>query len=143
MNYYVLDTDHISILQRESEPAFSRLSARLTRCSPDLILVTIVSFHEQFQGWMSLLNQASSIAELIVAYRKMEELLRFFSKSQVLPYDKKAADTLEELKRQRIRIGTLDLRIASIVLSENAILLTRNRRDFEKVPNLRIDDWTV
>lgn len=143
MNYYVLDTDHISILQRESEPAFSRLSARLTRCSPDLILVTIVSFHEQFQGWMSLLNQASSIAELIVAYRKMEELLRFFSKSQVLPYDKKAADTLEELKRQRIRIGTLDLRIASIVLSENAILLTRNRRDFEKVPNLRIEDWTI
>lgn len=143
MNYYVLDTDHISILQRESEPAFSRLSARLTRCSPDLILVTIVSFHEQFQGWMSLLNQASSIAELIVAYRKMEELLRFFSKSQVLPYDKKAVDTLEELKRQRIRIGTLDLRIASIVLSENAILLTRNRRDFEKVPNLRIEDWTI
>jgi len=143
MNYYVLDTDHISILQRESEPAFSHLSARLARCSPDLILVTIISFHEQFQGWMALLNQAASVAELIVAYRKMEDLLRFFSKSQVLPYDKKAADIVEELKRQRIRIGTLDLRIASIVLSENAILLTRNQRDFSKVPNLQIADWTL
>jgi tRNA(fMet)-specific endonuclease VapC len=143
MNYYVLDTDHISILQRESEPAFSHLSAKLTHCSPDLVFVTIISFQEQFQGWMALLNQAASVAELIVAYRKMEELLRFFSKSQVLPYNEKAADIAEELKRQRLRIGTLDLRIASIVLSQNAILLTRNQRDFSKVPNLRTEDWTL
>ncbi|MDZ7360423.1 MAG: type II toxin-antitoxin system VapC family toxin [candidate division KSB1 bacterium] len=143
MNYYVLDTDHLSILQRRSEPAFSKLSAKLSRYSPDLIFVTIVSFQEQFQGWMARINQVASVAELIFAYREMERLIQYFGTTQILPYDQKAADIAENLKHQRIRIGTLDLRIASIVLSENAILLTRNQRDFGKVPNLRIEDWTL
>ncbi|MEH2292429.1 type II toxin-antitoxin system VapC family toxin [Nostoc sp.] len=45
--------------------------------------------------------------------------------------------------RQRIRIGTQDLRIASITLSMNGILVTRNRKDFEKLPNWRLEDWTI
>jgi len=43
---------------------------------------------------------------------------------------------------QRIRIGTMDLRIASIALVEGATVLTANASDFEKVPGLTIDDWT-
>ncbi|WP_308189044.1 type II toxin-antitoxin system VapC family toxin [Nostoc mirabile] len=45
--------------------------------------------------------------------------------------------------RQRIRIGTQDLRITAITLSVNGTLVTRNRKDFEKVPNLRLEDWTI
>ncbi|MHC5611051.1 MAG: hypothetical protein ACYTXA_08530 [Nostoc sp.] len=45
--------------------------------------------------------------------------------------------------RQIIRIGTQDLRIAAITLSVNGILVTRNRKYFEKVPNLRLEDWTI
>ncbi|WP_265273477.1 hypothetical protein [Nostoc sp. KVJ3] len=45
--------------------------------------------------------------------------------------------------RQRIRIGTQDLRIAAITLSVNGILATHNRKYFEKVPNLRLEDWTI
>jgi tRNA(fMet)-specific endonuclease VapC len=48
-----------------------------------------------------------------------------------------------ELRRQRIRIGTQDLRIAAIVLAENSILVTRNQRDFERVPGLAFEDWTI
>ncbi len=70
MTYYVLDTDHLSILQRRAEPALN-------------------------------------------------------------------------LKSQKLRMGTLDLRIASIALSQNAVLLTRNLSDFEKVPNLKVEDWTI
>lgn len=36
----------------------------------------------------------------------------------------------------------MDLRIASIALVEDATVLTANTIDFEKVPGLRIDDWT-
>ena len=41
------------------------------------------------------------------------------------------------------QVGTQDMRIASIVIAYNGILLTRNRRDFEKIPNLMIENWTV
>ncbi|MBW4601459.1 MAG: type II toxin-antitoxin system VapC family toxin [Calothrix sp. FI2-JRJ7] len=49
----------------------------------------------------------------------------------------------QSLKAQRIRIGTQDLRIASIVLANNAILLTRNLQDFNKVPELIIQHRTI
>lgn len=47
------------------------------------------------------------------------------------------------LRAQRIRIGTMDLRIASIVMSKGAILLSRNLTDFAKVPGLRVEDWLL
>jgi len=143
MTYYVLDTDHLSVLQRQAEPAFSKLSARLSQHSPDLIFVTIISFQEQFQGWMAFINQAKTSEQLITAYSKLESLIQLFSISQILAYDHKADEVAENLRRQGIRIGTMDLRIASIALSQNAVLLTRNLSDFTKVPNLRIEDWTI
>lgn len=143
MTYYVLDTDHLSILQRRTEPAFTKLSARLSRHSPDLIFVSIISFHEQFQGWMAYLNKSKSASQLIMAYSKLESLLQLFSVSQILPFDDKASEMAVNLSSQHLRLGTLDLRIASIVLAQDAVLLTRNARDFSKVPNLKIEDWTI
>ncbi|MGH7450250.1 MAG: type II toxin-antitoxin system VapC family toxin [bacterium] len=143
MNYYVLDTDHLTILQRRSQPELSNLSAKLARYSPDLIFTSIISFQEQFQGWVALINKATSVSTLIMAYHELEELIQLFTEMQILPFDQNAAALAEQLRRQRIRVGTLDLRIASIALSQNAILLTRNQRDFSKVPNLQIEDWTL
>ena len=48
-----------------------------------------------------------------------------------------------DLRRQGVRISTMDLRIAAIAISRNLVLLTRNVSDFSKVPGLIIEDWTV
>jgi predicted nucleic acid-binding protein len=37
----------------------------------------------------------------------------------------------------------MDLRIASIALVSNAILLSRNQRDLPGVPGLAIEDWAA
>jgi tRNA(fMet)-specific endonuclease VapC len=44
---------------------------------------------------------------------------------------------------QKIRVGTQDLKIAAITLSHQATIVTRNYRDFSKVLNLRIEDWSI
>ena len=62
---------------------------------------------------------------------------------EVLQFTEAARSIYQDLKFQRIRIGTQDLRIASIVLAHEGILLSRNARDFDKVPNLIVENWTV
>ena len=44
---------------------------------------------------------------------------------------------------QRIRIGTMDLKIAATALAYDATLLTRNAKDFSKVPGLLMEDWSL
>jgi tRNA(fMet)-specific endonuclease VapC len=85
---------------------------------------------------------SKKIRQEVDAYQRLHSLLRFFSRIPVLDYDEAAADRLSALKRLRLRIGTMDLKIAAIALSKNAILLTSNTVDFEGVPGLTIEDWT-
>jgi tRNA(fMet)-specific endonuclease VapC len=54
-----------------------------------------------------------------------------------------AAEQFQRLQLLRLRIGTMDMKIAAIALANDATLLTRNLADFGKVPGLRVEDWTI
>lgn len=73
----------------------------------------------------------------------MRQGLQFFNIIQILDFDEKAINCYTELKRQKVRIGTQDLRIASIAIVNNGILVTRNQRDFSRVLGLQFEDWTL
>lgn len=92
---------------------------------------------------MSCLAQAQSISQQVAAYRRLKGVLDRYLKITVLEFDEAAADEFERLKQARVRIGTMDLKIASIALANRATVLTRNIRDFGKVPGLRVEDWTM
>ena len=52
-------------------------------------------------------------------------------------------DVYQNLWIQKLRVGTMDLKIAAIALANDATLVTRNTIDFQRVPGLRIEDWTA
>ncbi|NLY00939.1 MAG: type II toxin-antitoxin system VapC family toxin [Rhodopirellula sp.] len=139
---YVMDTDHLVILQRRTQPAFRNLLSRLRGKTSTDIFVSIISFHEEMQGWLALLNRARSAQQIVLAYRELEQLGRSFFEMNVLAFSEEAQRKFDELRQNRVRIGTMDLRIASIALVEGATVLTANTIDFQKVPGLAIEDWT-
>ncbi len=139
---YLLDTDHISIIQRQTEPEFSRFTARIESHHLTDFFVPIISFHEQIVGWNSYLNRATKPEAVVRAYAMFQNILADFSAMRVASFDTPSAEQFEILRSAKIRVGTIDLRIASIALANRWTLLTRNTVDFEKIPGLPIEDWT-
>jgi tRNA(fMet)-specific endonuclease VapC len=140
---FLLDTDHISILQDPSQPEAVPLSRRMAAFSPGDFYFAVVSFHEQMLGAHAYLNRARLGRDLVKGYRLCNELLGLYSSAQVLPFDLSAAAELDNLRGKKVRIGTIDLRIAAVAMSRNLTVLTRNLRDFQKVPGLVVEDWTI
>lgn len=71
----------------------------------------------------------------------MIRLLDILAEWEIARWSQPAAEEFNRLKKQRVRIGTQDLKIAAIALASDALLLSANLRDFEQVPGLRAEDW--
>jgi tRNA(fMet)-specific endonuclease VapC len=71
----------------------------------------------------------------------LQRRLEFYADWTVLPWDARCAELFSDLRRQGVRIGSMDLKIACITLAQGAILLTRNSNDFAQVPGLRFENW--
>ena len=137
----VLDTDTLSLLMRGS-PAAQPLIDRLETIPTDEVTTTIISFEEQVRGWMSRIARVRTVGDQVGFYRRLHQLLDDYGRLHVLDFDESAAATFQHLKQARVRIGTMDLKIAAIALARNATLVTRNLGDFVRVPGLRAEDWT-
>ncbi|CBN57040.1 MULTISPECIES: type II toxin-antitoxin system VapC family toxin [Kamptonema] len=140
---YLLDTDRISFLQRRSGLEFTRLTARMSQHSPSDFALSVVSFHEQVLGAHDFINRAKTNTETLRGYTLLLEILQGFAQAPVFPFDPVAIAIFEQMRSQRVRVSTMDLRIAAIAISRNLVLLTRNFSDFSKIPGLKIEDWTV
>lgn len=138
----VLDTDCLSLLERERLVESSKLRQKLEQFSADEILTTIITFEEQMRGWMAFLAKSKTVEQQVYAYERLHRFLESYRNTAILDFDENAAKVFNQLKLQKIRIGTMDLKIASIAISRNAILVSRNIRDFEQVSALTVEDWT-
>ena len=135
----VLDTNHFSEFRRATEAA-TRLRHRLAVCDDEAAL-TIVSAEEIARGWLAEIRRHREEHRLIEAYRHFQESIEDFTEWTLLPWSEASAALFRSLRAARLRIGTQDLRIASIALAHEATLLTRNLSDFLQVPGLRVENW--
>ena len=142
MTLWVLDTDSLSLLERGNP----RIQERLQQVNADSVAISIVTAEEKMKGRLAAINGLSGIERidrLALAYRALQSSIEDLQALPILPFSELATDRYRDLLQQKIRVGSHDLRIAAIVLSAEGILVTRNCRDFERVPGLRIDDWSL
>ena len=139
----ILDTDVASVFQCGQGVDYNRLCARMVLEKVDEVFVSIATIEEQLRGWLAFVGKAKTVAGLILGYDKLHGLFRFYNSRRIIDFTESSATRFQALRKQGIRIGTMDLRIAAITLAHNAILISRNLRDFRQVPGLRVEDWTL
>ena len=100
------------------------------------------SAEEQTRGWLTAIAKTKSVKEQVDRYRELNRMLRLYCSMNVLDYEERAAVEFQQLRKEKLRIGTMDMKIAAIALANDAILLTRNAGDFLRVPGLKLEDWT-
>lgn len=138
----ILDTDCLSLLEREHLLESSNLIRNLEAHSSEEICTTIISFEEQMRGWLAYIARCKKAEDQITGYERLHRFLESYRNTPVLDFDQPAANVLSDLKKQKVRIGAMDLKIASIAIANDAVLVTRNLSDFEQVPGLVAQDWT-
>src|SRR3954452_22844027 len=122
----LLDTDHVSVLKYPENPAAGRLRDRVEALPDAEVAIPVVVIEEQMRGWLAEIGRAKSVRRQIPHYQRFAELFVFFSRWPTAHFDDRAAERFEDLRRRKVRIGTMDLKIAAIALANDARLLSAN-----------------
>jgi tRNA(fMet)-specific endonuclease VapC len=139
----VFDTDVFSIAEVADSPEYLRLHARILELADDdSIATTIITYEEQTRGWLAYVAKSRDLSHQIKAYGRLKKHLQAYLGFEVIDFDSEAANEFEKLRLMKLKIGSMDLKIAATVRSRNALLISRNLGDFKKVPNLKVEDWT-
>ena len=138
MNLYILDTDILQLYQEDNPTVVSRVRA----VAPGDRAISVITVEEQLSGWYTQVRQAKDHERLAWAYRRLAATVRLLAQVQIVDFDEPAIRRCEQLKKLKLKVRKMDLRIAATVLERDAILVTRNVRDFRQVPGLRIEDWS-
>lgn len=139
---YILDTDHLSLIQRNGQEG-KQILARLAILNNPEVAVTIITYEEQVRGRLSFLSKARNIDQQILAYEGLEQLVLDYQSIVIVPFNRIAILEHQRLRKSYPRLGNMDLKIAAITLTNKAILITRNESDFRQISELQIEDWSV
>jgi tRNA(fMet)-specific endonuclease VapC len=139
MSLYVLDTDILTLYRNGHALITQRIEADP---SPDLA-ITVMSVEEQLSGWYTMLRQVTQPPDLARAYHELAESTQFLGGWDILSFTEPAIARYDRLAAMKLNVRKMDLRIAAITLEHGGILVTRNLRDFRRVPNLIVEDWSV
>jgi len=111
------------------------VGAKLLAVPPGEIALPAVAAYEV---WIGVLGSQNS-------QRRQAEYERFLSMIEVLPFDaaagRRAAELRMALERKGDAIGPMDTLIAATALAHGATLVTRNVREFGRVPGLTVVNW--
>jgi len=132
MMRYLLDTNAVIALSNNID---GNLSRRARRVPPHDIAVSSIVMQELYFGAHKSRRQRQNLA--------VADALQF----DVIEFDRDDARQAGEIRAflaaQGTPIGPYDVLIAGQAVARNAILVTRNTREFARVPGLRIENWAT
>ncbi len=134
------DTDVLSELLADNPAYVTRAQA----FPPTQLAVPVVAAAEVLRGWLAAIRQAEAgrtRMTLPFAFRRLEQSLSRVVGYTILPYTAAADARYTAWRAVKVRVGTNDLRIAAVAVEHGATLVTRNARDYARVPGLTFDVW--
>jgi tRNA(fMet)-specific endonuclease VapC len=140
MSLFILDTDIVSLYQRGHPQVLQRVSSQPSTT----VAITLISVQEQLDGRRGLLARATTRLQIARAYLFFADvLLPVLRQFEILTFSEDAILRYEQLLALKLNVGRMDLRIGAIALENKAIVVTRNQRDFGRIPGLTLEDWSV
>lgn len=124
-----LDTDFLIAYMRNSPAVKAKLEHYAKSQEP--ICTTTINAFELYKGAHKSKRTTDELA-------KIDMLLGSFI---ILTLSMDSAKLAGVLYNKSNMIGEADLLIGSIAMSNKQVLATRNKRHFERIPGLKIDEW--
>ena len=109
----ILDTDHIVTLKYSGGREYTTLATNMAGSSDQDFVTTAITLEEQLRGWLALIHRSADVLRQVSAYAKLNDLVDYFGRWTRLAFDETAAERFMDLRHQKVRIGTMDLKIAA------------------------------
>ncbi len=139
MLQHLFDTDHLTLFDHRQAPLRQRFAA----ASSGSVGISPVTMQEYLKGRLAALARHTSGPRQVQAYANLASSVALFQQFPLVPFDLTCEQRFQQLRASHPRLGTQDLKIAAIALVNKLVVLTRNHRDFGRVPGLALDDWSV
>ena len=128
---FVLDTNILIYFFK----GMGRVASNLLSVPPGEIGIPSIVLYELRTG----------IAKSINPKERLLQLTEIASLAEILPFGEKEAEHSAEiradLEKRGMPIDPYDMLIAGTALAQNAVLVTHNRDEFERINGLKVTDW--
>ena len=140
MSLYVFDTDAFSLYENGHPAVVLNIVRHIVG---HRLALTVTTANELVRGWQARLRRARTDADIALAERRLAAVLELIAGWGVLPMTLPVLARYAGLRQARLNVNPPDLRIAAVSLEVSGIVVTRNLRDFRRVPGLVCEDWSV
>ncbi len=136
---HLIDTDTLTHLYA----GHHRVINALQNLADADVGTTIITKVELLRGRFDFLLKASSGIDVLRAQYWLVRTEELLAQIRIVTLDDAAISQFDRLRETKgiSKIGRADLLIASIVLANNATLVTRNLRHFRQIPNIKVVNW--
>lgn len=136
---FFLDTDTLT----RAHGGNRQIASRIQQAGEDNVATTVITVIEILRGRHEFLLKAADGAELLRAQQLLDFSEGMLRDNEIAPIDPQVASEFDRLRsvKKLKAIGRRDLLIGCIALAHRAPLVTRNVKDFEQIPGLKVENW--